>query len=552
MGEMTRRSVLAGAAASGTLMAAGTAAAVPAGTTAGRPAAADVSVAIANAELTVRAGDHRYGDLVRGENHRFVGRPEYVRLCTTPAQVLEAVQAAVKAGKRLQVRSGGHCYEDFVTNSEVQVVIDLSEMKAISYDSARRAFAVEAGAMVGEVYETLFKGWGVTVPAGSCPSVAVGGQVAGGGYGQLNRSLGLIVDYLYAVEVVVVDAAGVARRVIATSEANDPNRDLWWAHTGGGGGTFGIVTRYWFRTPGATGTDPTRLLPKPPAELWISRVVWPWAKLSEADFTRLVSNYGIWCERNSAADSPYAALFARLTLTHQANGQITLVAQIDASVAGAEGLLNTFNAAIGEGIGAKPDVWDHRKLPWLHTTTWRGMFDGDSTYRADFKSSYMRTRFPDAQISAIYRNLTRTDYAHPTALLQISAYGGRTNTVAPSATAVAQRDSVMKLHYLVGWGDERDDARHIAWIREFYRDVHSATGGVPVPNTVTDGCFVNYADIDLGDPKWNSSGVPWTALYFKDNYKRLQQVKARWDPNDTFRHAQSVRLPAAAAGASEE
>ncbi|AZQ39118.1 hypothetical protein EJ357_41515 [Streptomyces cyaneochromogenes] len=53
--------------------------------------------------------------------------------------------------------------------------------------------------------------------------------------------------------------------MVATREPADPHRDLWWAHTGGGGGSFGIVTRYWFRTPGADGDDPSGLLPAPPA-----------------------------------------------------------------------------------------------------------------------------------------------------------------------------------------------------------------------------------------------------------------------------------------------
>ncbi|HET9257222.1 MAG TPA: hypothetical protein VFO16_18765 [Pseudonocardiaceae bacterium] len=73
----------------------------------------------------------------------------------------------------------------------------------------------------------------------------VGGHVSGGGWGMLCRQYGLIIDHLYAVEVVVVDATGKARTVVATRERNDPNRDLWWARTGGGGNSFGVVTRYW-------------------------------------------------------------------------------------------------------------------------------------------------------------------------------------------------------------------------------------------------------------------------------------------------------------------
>ncbi|MDW4911452.1 BBE domain-containing protein, partial [Streptomyces sp. ADMS] len=68
--------------------------------------------------------------------------------------------------------------------------------------------------------------------------------------------------------------------------------------------------------------------------------------------------------------------------------------------------------------------------------------------------------------------------------------------------------------------------------------------GVPVPNAVTDGCYVNYPDADLSDPQRNRSGVSWATLYYKGNYRRLQQVKAKYDPGNFFRHRQSVELPA--------
>jgi hypothetical protein len=152
----------------------------------------------------------------------------------------------------------------------------------------------------------------------------------------------------------------------------------------------------------------------------------------------------------------------------------------------------------------------------------------------------MRTAFPDEQIAAFYANLIRKDFNEPAAMVQIATYGGKTNTVAPSATAVPQRDSVMKMMYLADWASAADNAAHIAWIREIYQCAYAATGGVPVPNDVTDGCYVNYPDIDLSDPMWNTSGVPWSILYYKDNYARLQQIKKEWDPLNTFRHSQSI------------
>ncbi|MCX9192914.1 FAD-linked oxidase [Carbonactinospora thermoautotrophica] len=540
--QVTRRRFLSGAAAVGSA-----AVALPitrSNGTGTQAAASTGSVKSAPNPVTVRPGDIRYGDLVRGYNQRWVGTPEHVTLVWTTQQVVQLVQDAVSAGKRIAVRSGGHCYEDFVTSSDIRVVIDMSEMKRVYFDSSQNAFAVEPGAMLGEVYEALFKGWGVTIPGGSCPTVGAGGHIVGGGYGQLNRSHGLTVDYLYGVEVVVVDSSGTARSVVATRDSSDPAlRGLWWAHTGAGGGNFGVITRYWLRDPNATDTNPANLLPKPPAQVWVSSVSWPWDSLTEQAFTRLLRNFGAWHEANSAPNSPYTGLFSRFNVAHRANGAITLVTQLDASTPNAEQMLNEYLAAINDGVGVIPRINEQRRLPWLHSTLWSSLFGGDPTGRADFKSAYMRRNFTDAQLAAFYQHLTRTDYQHPVAMVQIASYGGKTNTVSPSATAVAQRDSVMKLHYLVAWTDPAEDSKHISWLREFYRDVYSDTGGVPVPNAVTDGCFINYADLDLSDPQWNTSGVPWHTLYYKDNYPRLQQVKATWDPRDIFRHAQSIQLP---------
>ena len=154
------------------------------------------------------------------------------------------------------------------------------------------AFAIDAGTTLGEAYRRLFLEWGVTIPAGESPNIGMGGHVSGGAFGFLCRQHGLAADHLYGVEVVVVDAAGTARSVVATREPSDPNRDLWWAHTGGGGGNFGVVTRYWFRSPDAGGADPASLLPRAPDSILTFRAAWDWADVDETAFTRLVRNYG--------------------------------------------------------------------------------------------------------------------------------------------------------------------------------------------------------------------------------------------------------------------
>ncbi|MEV0600210.1 FAD-binding protein [Streptomyces sp. NPDC050315] len=505
--------------------------------------------------VVVTPHDARYPDLIRGNNRRWTGSPGSVHLVRSTDQVVDAVRDGVREGRRLAVRSGGHCYEDFVYNPDVETVIDMSEMRAVYYDEGRSAFVVEAGASLFEVYLTLYRLWGVTLPGGLCHYVGAGGHLSGGGYGMLSRMHGLTVDHVYGVEVVVTDGKGRTRSVVATRDADDPNRDLWWAHTGGGGGNFGIVTRYFLRTPGTAGRAPAAQLPKPPAEVLLHDVSWRWSDLSERSFHRLLQNYGTWLERHSDPDSPYAGLYSSLNLSTVASGEISLSTQFDATVPDAERLLERYVNALTDGVGAaarpasvaagelRPSTarFAPRRSPWLLATRNTGAYAWNRS--ADYKSAHMRTGFPDDQIASIYRHL-RSDAGGPGDLLQAITYGGRINAVRPGDTAVAQRDSVLKLQYQCYWEDPAEEARKVGWLREFYGEVYADTGGVPVPGEVTDGCYVNYADIDLSDPRWNTSDTAWHELYYKAGYAKLQQVKQRWDPSDTFWHGQSVRLPA--------
>jgi len=71
--------------------------------------------------------------------------------------------------------------------------------------------------------------------------------------------------------------------------------------------------------------------------------------------------------------------------------------------------------------------------------------------------------------------------------------------------------------------------------------VFADTGGVPVPGDAYDGALINHPDTDIADPAFNTSGVPWSTVYFQSGYPRLQRIKAKWDPRNVFRHALSVR-----------
>ena len=476
-------------------------------------------------------------------NKRFAARPDYVRIVTSTDEVVAAVQEAVNERRRLVVTSGGHCLEGFVSDPDAKVIIDVSPMKRIHYDKKMRAVAVEPGATVGETFRALFENWGVVVPLGEYPEIGMGGHVVGGAFGFLCRELGLAADYLYAVKVVTVDKGGHVRTIVATREPKSPNRDLWWAHTGGGGGNFGIVTRYWFRSMDASGDDPAKLLPRAPHSITTFRAEWNWSGIDKASFARLLRNHGIWSEKNSGADSANASLWTLLIVHRHKLGKIILRG-LSTEGAAAQKQIDDYVAAVSEGIAA-PSAREIARMSWLDfaLNPFPDLFampPGGVSVKV--KDAMLRKRLTDRQIDIVHDYMTRADYDVMGGAFGLASYGGRVNAVPPEATASAQRNSIFDMACNTGWIDPREEAANLKWVRAFYRELFAETGGVPVPNDRYDGAFINHPDVDLADPALNTSSVPWYMLYYKDNYPRLQQIKRRYDPRDVFRHALSIRV----------
>ncbi|HEX9219438.1 MAG TPA: FAD-binding oxidoreductase [Gemmatimonadaceae bacterium] len=487
--------------------------------------------------------DPRYLAVINKQfNKRYAARPDYVRLVSSTEQVVAAVGEAVSEGRRLVVTSGGHCLEGFVSDPDVRAIIDVSPMKRVYYDREMRAVAVEAGATVGETFRALFENWGVVVPLGEFPEIGMGGHVVGGAFGFLCRQLGLAADYLYAVEVVTVDEDERASSVVATRETSDPNRDLWWAHTGGGAGNFGIVTRYWFRSPDASSNDPAALLPRAPESITTFRAEWNWSDIDQSSFQRLLRNHGIWSERNSDAHSPNVSLWTLLVVHRKQLGKI-IIRGLSTASPNAERQVDDYLAELSEGIPA-PQNRELASMSWLEfaLNPFPDLFampPGGVSVKV--KDALLKKRFTDRQIAVAYDYMTRSDYDIMGGAFGLATYGGRINSVASDATASAQRNSIFDMACNTGWIDPHEEEKNLTWVRAFYRDLFAESGGVPVPSDAYDGTFINHPDTDLTDPTLNTSGVPWYTLCYKENYPRLQRIKARWDPRDVFRHALSIR-----------
>ncbi|MET8982258.1 hypothetical protein ABZX85_42420 [Streptomyces sp. NPDC004539] len=191
-------------------------------------------------------------------------------LVSSTSQALRAVAEAVESGHRVAV-GGADLSGDRRGAAQPQRVVDLSPMNAVYFDEERRAFAVEAGARPSAVRHTLHERWGVVVPSLAGPDTCCRGCLPDGRRPEAARRLAT--EYLYAIEAVLVDAYGRTRPVVATRDPGDRHRDLWLAHRAVGAEHFGLVTRYWFRSPGAVGEDPAELLPQAPTPRLASAAV---------------------------------------------------------------------------------------------------------------------------------------------------------------------------------------------------------------------------------------------------------------------------------------
>src|SRR6185437_8626637 len=187
----------------------------------------------------IKRGAAGFAQAAHVYNSRFDGvLPSLVARPLDATDTRTAVQWAVAHGVPLRARSGGHSYAGFSTLNG-GMVLDLRNLRGINVDLHARTATIGAGAQLIDVYSAL-AARGVTIPAGSCPSVGIAGHALGGGMGLAGRKFGLTTDNLLSARIVTADG-----KLITASAHQHP--DLYWGLRGGGGGNFGVVTGFTFR-----------------------------------------------------------------------------------------------------------------------------------------------------------------------------------------------------------------------------------------------------------------------------------------------------------------
>ena len=436
-------------------------------------------------------GDGEYDSARKIWNGMIDKKPAAIVRPANTQDVVGAVNFARESGLLLAVRGGGH---NIAGNAicDDGLVIDMSRMKAIQVDAAKRRAVAEAGALLGDL-DAATQAHGLATPLGINSTTGIAGLTLGGGFGWLSRKHGMTVDNLVSAEVVT--AAG---EVVKASADSHP--DLFWALRGGSG-NFGVVTRFEFQ-----------LHPVGP-QLLTGIIVYPFTEMRTVmrkygDFhAQAPDELSTWAVLRQAPPLPFLPQEA-----HFKESVIIAFLYADDPKRG-EGLiqpLRKFGTPFGEFIGVQP------------YTAWQQAFDPLLTPGArNYWKSHNFSRIDAGLIDVLEKSIG----ALPTFGCEIffGAIGGATTRPAPDATAYAHRDTQYALNVHARWDDAADDARCIAWARDFFRDsLPFASGGV----------YVNFLTADEGDRVRAAYGP---------SYVRLVEIKRRYDPSNLFRVNQNIK-----------
>ncbi len=467
----------------------------------------------------VTPGSSAYSTAKQLFDPRFdLNKPAGIAYCATPADVTACLEFVRKFGLDVAARSGGHSYCGW-SSPNGGLVLDVSQMNQVSVDAAAGTVRVGAGTLLIDLYSAL-AAHGVAVPGGSCPTVGIAGLALGGGVGVVGRLYGLTCDNTVSVQIVTAD--GAVRECTASS---DP--DLFWACRGGGGGNFGVVTAFTFRT-------------HPAPDLVLFYLAWPWSEAAA-----VISAWQSWAP--SGPDELWSNL--HLSAAPGSEPSISVGGTYAGSVSQAQALLNS----LYDAAGSPPSSPFVQSEPYLNvmlveagcaslsvaqchqpSQNLAGVLPREPEYA---KSDFYTAQIPPAGITILLDQVERMQQvagaAGASGGVAFDAFGGAINRISPGATAFVHRDTLFLAQYTTGWSDSRPGAgigtapvqAQLDWLTSFHAAMQPYASGQ---------AYQNYLDPDLAD---------WQRAYYGANYPRLQRVKAAVDPGNLFHFPQSIELP---------
>jgi len=426
-----------------------------------------------------KAGDADYEIFRKGFNKRIDKKPAIIALVKNTKGVAEAVNYAAKNNLPIAVKSGGHCMEGFSGNNG-GMVINMSAMNNIEWVN-NETIKLNPGCKLAQIYDAILPKKRI-IPGGSCAGVGIGGLVLGGGYGLTARKFGLTCDSLQTVTM--VDGTGK----VITASGND---ELLWACKGGNNGNFGIVTELTFKTHSA------------PATMQSHRF-----RAYKVDAVRAKAILQKWFELTPSLP---ADCFSAFVL----NGRTLyiLLTNVGKQTTAVQNFISSLKVVTDKTTNAPPQPLA-RALKAYYGRTYPMYFKNASA--GLYKNFSEIGSFIDKALSIVLST--------PGMIYQVNTLGGNImNPEFEKASAFPHRAFPYFSELQTYWETPTQEKRLLERFQQV-QDIFNSNG--------IKAQYRNYPDINFSN---------WPELYYGNNYKRLQQVKAIHDPNNLFRYEQSIQ-----------
>ena len=424
----------------------------------------------------VAPSDEGYDTVRRVYNASVDRRPAAIVRCAGAADVIRALAFARDEGLPLSIRGGGHNVGGRAV-CDGGVMIDLSTMKSIRVDQAQARVRAEPGVTYKE-FDHETQAFGLATTGGTVSATGIAGLTLGGGIGWLMRVHGLACDNLLSADMVTADG-----RLVHASQSENP--DLFWGLRGGGG-NFGIVTSFEYQLH-ALGPVLGGML------------VHPVARARD-----------LWRFHRDAMSSAPDEVIAFAALLCGPDGQpiaVELPAYIGPLADGEKALapFRAFGPPIADMVVPTPYVQLQQMLD-------AGLPAGLYNYWTSNFLNRLTDEIIDIVVSAFAQAPT------PLCVLVLEPLGGALRRVPESETAFTLRDGDCNLVIIGRWADPADADRTIAWAKQLNRQL--------APHSL-ESTYVNYLPEDEGGRV--------AAIYGAARYKRLQDLKRKYDPQNLFR-----------------
>ena len=438
----------------------------------------------------IHADDATYDEARQVFNGMIDRKPAVIARCTTSADVVAAVNLAREQRLPLSVYAGGHS----VTGSAVVdagICIDLRGMRAVEVDPEQRTARVEGGATWGE-FDAATQEHGLAVTGGRVSSTGVAGLTLGSGSGWLERKYGFVCDNMLEAEVVTADG-----RIVTASESE--NAELFWGLRGGGG-NFGIVTKFTVRV-------------HPLGPIVLGGMLMHPAE-GARDLLEFFDGFIADAPDEVGVGLAFVSAPPLDFVPEPVRGQPVIGA-----VCCYAGPVEAGEAAFAplREFGAGMDMM----APMPYVAVQQLLDDANPHGMQNYWTADFYDDLPAKAFDVLAEHGTKP--VSPLTQIIVVPGGGAIARVDEDATAVGQRNARWNIHYLSMWPDPADTEKNIAYTREFSEAMKPWSTG---------RSYLNFlGDEGLGRVE---------AAFGPKKFARLQALKDEWDPENLFRINQNI------------